>query len=264
MKNTNMTPATKLITVKDNQNYIDGRQLWKSLDIKTDFDKWMPRMLDYGFENEIDFSTFLVVGNHGGRSAKEYLLSINMAKEIAMIQRTELGRQYRRYFIDLEKQFDKPKPRQKLTADFTTDNVRLELFDDAPIKVTEHNGQSYYFFTDLRRAVGYRKSASRPWRNMRDVKKVKVINQDKVPNGIYNVVTVKDLQLIINDHGTVKPKLQALDRFIKEHQDELTEQTTLLLLEPEQTSLALDIPTVDEQVKDFNRFKEFQEVQGWS
>lgn len=159
---------------------------------------------------------------------------------------------------------NKPKPCQKLKVDFTTDNVRLELFDNAPIKVTEYNGQNYYFFNDLRLAVGYRKSASRPWRNMRPFKKVKVINQDKVPNGIYNIVTVKDLQLIINDHGTNKPQLQTIDRFIKEHRDELTEQTTLLLLEPEQTSLALDIPSVDEQIKDFKKFKEFQEVQGWS
>lgn len=159
---------------------------------------------------------------------------------------------------------NRPKPRKKLKADFTTDNVRIELFNNAPIKVTEYEGLNYYFFNDLRLAVGYRKSSSRPWRNMRPIKKVHVINQDKLPNGIYNVVTVKDLQLIINDHGANKPQLKMLDRFIKEHRDELTEQTTLLLLEPEQTSLALDIPTVDEQVDDFNKFKKFQELQGWS
>lgn len=159
---------------------------------------------------------------------------------------------------------NKPKPRQKLTVDFTTDNIRIELFDNAPIKVTEYDGQNYYFFTDLCRAVSYRKSASRPWRKMGHVKKVKVINQDKLPNITYNVVTIKDLQLIINEHGTNTPKLKGIDRFIKEHRDELTEQTTLLLLEPEQTSLALDIPTVDEQIEDFNKFKEFQEIQGWS
>lgn len=167
-------------------------------------------------------------------------------------------------FNRMANKLNKPKPRQKLKADFTTDNVRLELFNNAPIKVTEYNGQNYYFFNDLRLAVGYRKSASRPWRNMRPFKKVKVINQDKVPNGIYNVVTVKDLQLIINDHGTNKPQLQTIDRFIKEHRAELTEQTTLLLIEPEQTSLALDVPAVDDQIKDFNKFKEYQEIQGWT
>lgn len=264
MNNTNITPDTNLITVKDNQNYINGRQLWKALEIETNFRDWMPRMIEYGFEVEKDYRSFLSAGNHGGSQSKEYLLSIDMAKEIAMIQRTELGKQYRRYFIELEKHFNNPKPRQKITADFTTDNVRIELFNNAPIKVTEYEGLNYYFFNDLRLAVGYRKSASRPWRNMRPIKKVHVINQDKLPNGIYNVVTVKDLQIIINDHGANKPQLQTLDRFIKEHREELTEQTTLLLLEPEQTSLALDIPTVDEQVDDFNKFKKFQELQGWS
>ncbi|WP_187387568.1 antA/AntB antirepressor family protein, partial [Weissella muntiaci] len=86
--------------VNDN-NDVNGRKLWEALKVKTDFDKWMPRMIEYGFSENDDYSTFLAVGKHGGKPAKEYLLSMDMAKEISMLQRSELGSQWRKYFIEV-------------------------------------------------------------------------------------------------------------------------------------------------------------------
>ena len=59
-------------------------------------------MTEYGFEVGRDFCSTMSEST-GGRPAKDYEISVDMAKQICMIQRSEKGRQYRQYFIDLEK-----------------------------------------------------------------------------------------------------------------------------------------------------------------
>ena len=100
----------KLINITENNGIqvVSARELHLVLDVQTQFKDWMPRMLEYGFEENKDFSTFLSEST-GGRPSKEYALTIDTAKEISMLQRTEKGKKARRYFIDLEKQLSKPK-----------------------------------------------------------------------------------------------------------------------------------------------------------
>lgn len=85
-----------------------GRDLHKFLEVETPYDKWFPRMCEYGFSSEIDFTTFLSEST-GGRPATDHQLTIDMAKEICMLQRTEKGKQARQYFIELEKQWNSPE-----------------------------------------------------------------------------------------------------------------------------------------------------------
>ena len=59
-------------------------------------------MIDYGFEEGTDFCSFLSEST-GGRPSKEYYISIDMAKEICMLQRTDRGRMFRQYFIECER-----------------------------------------------------------------------------------------------------------------------------------------------------------------
>ena len=59
-------------------------------------------MLDFGFVEGEDFLSILTESS-GGRPAMEYYISIDMAKEICMIQRSEIGRKFRQYFIECEK-----------------------------------------------------------------------------------------------------------------------------------------------------------------
>lgn len=87
---------------------VSARELHEFLEVKTPYDKWFPRMCEYGFLEGRDFSTFLSEST-GGRPARDAALTIDMAKEICMIQRTERGKQAREYFIKLEKAWNSPE-----------------------------------------------------------------------------------------------------------------------------------------------------------
>ena len=81
---------------------VSARDLYEQLRIETPFKKWIDRMCEYGFEEHKDFWTKMSEST-GGRPATEYEISIDMAKQICMVQRSPEGKQIRQYFIDLEK-----------------------------------------------------------------------------------------------------------------------------------------------------------------
>lgn len=83
---------------------VDGRELHTFLEVQTRFDKWLTRRIEeYGFVINSDFCPILTESS-GGRPATEYILSIDMAKELCMVERTEKGKQARTYFIECERQ----------------------------------------------------------------------------------------------------------------------------------------------------------------
>lgn len=96
------------IQYKNNQPTVLGRDLHTALEVKTPYDKWFPRMAEYGFEESLDFSTFLSEST-GGRPAFNHQLTIDMAKELCMLQRTAKGKECRRYFIEVEKRWNSPE-----------------------------------------------------------------------------------------------------------------------------------------------------------
>ncbi len=87
---------------------VSARELHEFLEVKTPYDKWFPRMCEYGFTEQIDFSTFLSEST-GGRPAQDAQLTIEMAKELCMLQRNDKGKQARQYFINLEKAWNTPE-----------------------------------------------------------------------------------------------------------------------------------------------------------
>lgn len=100
-----------LITITTNEvgePSVAGRDLHEFLGVGTPYDKWFPRMTEYGFTEGRDFSTFLSEST-GGRPSTNHLFTIDMAKELAMIQRTERGKQARQYFIQVEKDYNSPE-----------------------------------------------------------------------------------------------------------------------------------------------------------
>jgi len=94
---------------------VSARELHEKLNIKTAFKDWFPRMCEYGFEENKDFNMLKKerVQIEGGREVKreitDYDISIDMAKEICMIQRTPEGKKVRQYLIDLEKAWNTPE-----------------------------------------------------------------------------------------------------------------------------------------------------------
>lgn len=87
---------------------ISARDLHDALEVGTPYDKWFLRMCEYGFSEGTDFSTKMSEST-GGRPAMDADISIDMAKEICMIQRTDKGREVRKYFLDLEKAWNTPE-----------------------------------------------------------------------------------------------------------------------------------------------------------
>ena len=85
---------------------MDGRSLHGALHVETRFDTWLGRRIEqYGFTEGDDYEVSLKSGQNpsGGRPATEYALTINMAKELAMLENNEAGRRIRRYFITVER-----------------------------------------------------------------------------------------------------------------------------------------------------------------
>lgn len=97
------------VTLNENQEpVVSGRQLHKVLGVRTAYKDWFPRMTEYGFAENEDFSSFLSKST-GGRPKHDHILKLDMAKEIAMIQRTDKGKEVRQYFIQVEKDFNSPE-----------------------------------------------------------------------------------------------------------------------------------------------------------
>lgn len=91
------------------QQTVNARELHARLEVKTEFKDWIARRIkDFDFQEGIDFCSFLSESS-GGRPSKEYAITINMAKELCMVERNDLGRKWRRYFIDCEQQLQTVK-----------------------------------------------------------------------------------------------------------------------------------------------------------
>lgn len=104
----------ELIKINDD-NTINGRELYEFLQVETPYHKWFPRMCEYGFTEGVDFNTDknVRVQNEGGRQVSreviDHTMTISMAKEISMLQRNERGKQARLYFIEVENRWNSPE-----------------------------------------------------------------------------------------------------------------------------------------------------------
>jgi len=105
-----------LIKIYENdrqEQVVDARELHQGLESKRDFSNWITDKIEkYDFIEDIDFTTILLKST-GGRPRVEYALTLDTAKEIAMVENNEQGRKIRRYFIEVEKKarqmFEIPK-----------------------------------------------------------------------------------------------------------------------------------------------------------
>lgn len=96
------------ITYENDRPTVSARELHEFLNVDTEYRHWFPRMCEYGFTEGIDFRSFLNEST-GGRPASDAQITIDMAKEISMLQRNEKGKQARQYFIQLEKEWNSPE-----------------------------------------------------------------------------------------------------------------------------------------------------------
>ena len=101
------------IEVKNNQQLVSGRELHEFLEIKTPYTQWFERMCEYGF---IENTDYILVSQKsessnitGVKIVQDHLMTLNMAKEISMLQRNKKGKQARIYFIKCEEAWNSPE-----------------------------------------------------------------------------------------------------------------------------------------------------------
>lgn len=102
-----MNEMIKITTNETGKQLVSARELHEFLEIGTQFTKWFDRMKEYGFEVDTDFTLLIqkrLTNNPKNPYTEEtdYIITIEMAKELSMIQRTDKGKQARKYFIQCE------------------------------------------------------------------------------------------------------------------------------------------------------------------
>lgn len=137
----NKTNIGEMFNIQEKENgeiAISGRELHQALEVKTPYKKWFERMSDYGFEENIDYAvTDIFVHNPlGGRQNQtDHALTLDTAKEIAMIQRSEPGKRARQYFIQVEKAWNSPEmimQRALKIANSTINQLETQIERDKP------------------------------------------------------------------------------------------------------------------------------------
>lgn len=132
-----MNELIKTFKQKDGSVAVDGRDLHDFLEVETPYRIWIQRMIEYGFTENVDFEGFEQKSTkpQGGRPQVNHALTLDMAKELSMIQRTKKGKQARQYFIYMEKQAKSkqqlPLPKDypsalRALADSVEENQKLE------------------------------------------------------------------------------------------------------------------------------------------
>lgn len=119
---------------------VSGRELHEFLEIGTQYTKWFNRMSEYGFEENVDFTVFVkndydVTAFGGIRKITDHAMTIDMAKEISMIQRNEKGKLARRYFIEVEKAWNSPEMIMKRALEISSrkiDDLHEQISLDRP------------------------------------------------------------------------------------------------------------------------------------
>ena len=141
---------------------VSGRELHEALEVETPYHKWMPRMCEYGCSENSDFWTILSEST-GGRPSSDNQLTITMAKEICMLQRSEKGKQFRQYFIAVEEQWNSPDA--IMVRAFQLSNAKLKEMQITVSTLTVENQimkpKADYFddLVDRNLLTGFRESA---------------------------------------------------------------------------------------------------------
>ena len=136
--------VSQMFNIQEKENgeiAISGRELHQALEVKTEYKDWFPRMVEYGFVEGVDFNPLKIeqVRLEGNRNVRrkitDHVLTLDTAKEIAMIQRSESGKRARQYFIQVEKAWNSPEmimQRALKIANSTINQLETQIEKDKP------------------------------------------------------------------------------------------------------------------------------------
>lgn len=109
-----MTELIKITQNNKGTNVVSARELYTYLEATERFQSWFDRQLQYGFIEKVDYAGCKVFNTLANQELVDYAITLDMAKEVSMIQRSPKGQEARRYFIACEKQLLNPRPRTHL------------------------------------------------------------------------------------------------------------------------------------------------------
>lgn len=122
------------VEVKADTQVVSARELHKGLKIKTRFNEWVSQNFKE-FEGEQDYMSAVATAdmpNGGVKHINDYILTIDMAKQLCLMSRTELGKKYRKYFLELERKWNDPQEVVKRGyAILQNENARLKIENQA-------------------------------------------------------------------------------------------------------------------------------------
>lgn len=111
---------------------LSARELHEFLEVKTKYKDWFPRMCEYGFSENIDYR--LVAQKRATNNPKnpytefnDHEITLDMAKEIAMLQRSDKGKQCRQYFLELERKWNSPEAVMNRALEYSRKQVNALL-----------------------------------------------------------------------------------------------------------------------------------------
>ena len=128
----------EIITVNTDTQTVSARELHKAMEVTDRFSRWFARMTEYGFIENEDYTgvkSSTLVNNGAELELQDYEMSIDMAKHICMVQRTDKAKEVRQYLIDLEKAWNTPEQvmaRALKVADQTIASLTLTVAEMKP------------------------------------------------------------------------------------------------------------------------------------
>ena len=151
-----MENKLELIKVELNENQepiVGGRELHEALRVKTPYTQWFERMCEYGFTENQDYvmvsqkcetnnpkNPYTIITNHA--------IKLDMAKELAMIQRNEAGRKIRKYFIQVEKDFNSPEKIMARALKIAENKIQALTFTTKELETTIEEQKPKVIFAD--------------------------------------------------------------------------------------------------------------------
>lgn len=152
------------ITDKDGRQTVSARELYEKLYVNERFSKWWERFSSYGFEENIDFirgctKKYTPSNQFGGVQEVElqdYQITIEMAKQICMLQRSEKGRLYREYFLKIEKAWNTPEAvmaRALQVANRTLEDIQKRLNESESVVNRIASGKGCFSMSQTAKAL---------------------------------------------------------------------------------------------------------------
>ena len=190
-----------------------GRDLHEKLGLKTRYNDWFSRMTEYGFVENADYVAITqkrVTAQGNETTYIDHQLTLDMAKQICMIQRSDLGRQYREYFLEIERKWNDPvtsMARSLVYANRQLASVTGQL--EAANRQIEADRPKVVFADAV--------SASEGSILVREM--AKILNQ----NGVKEVGGEKRLYAWLREHGCLTKSNQPMQRYMERGLFEVTE-----------------------------------------